>query len=35
MKKQGHVTTIQVMDLVLECVADYGSNGHYIATQLL
>jgi hypothetical protein len=33
-KKQGDITIKEVMDLVLKCGADYGSNEHDIATQL-
>ncbi|PVH39226.1 hypothetical protein PAHAL_5G459500 [Panicum hallii] len=33
-KKQGEVTISEIMDLVLDCGADYGSNEHDIATQL-
>jgi hypothetical protein len=31
-KKQGDITIKEVMDLVLKCGADYGSNEHDIAT---
>jgi hypothetical protein len=33
-KKEGGVTIKEVMDLVLECGADYGTNEHFVATQL-
>jgi hypothetical protein len=33
-KKCNEVTVKHVMDLVVECGADYGSDEHFIATQL-
>ena len=33
-KKEGGVSIKEVMDVVLDCGADYGSNEHDIATQL-
>ncbi|CAO2200826.1 unnamed protein product [Urochloa humidicola] len=32
--KLGEVTIPQVMDAVIKCGADYGTNEHYIATEL-
>jgi hypothetical protein len=34
LKKEGGVTIKEVMDHVLECGADYGTNEHSVATQL-
>jgi hypothetical protein len=33
-KKAGEITIKEVMDLVLVCGADYGTNEHFVATQL-
>lgn len=33
-KKLAEVTVKQVMDIVLECGADYGTDEHFIATEL-
>jgi hypothetical protein len=33
-KKSREVTVQQIMDLVLDCGADYGTNEHFIATEL-
>jgi hypothetical protein len=33
-KKEGEITIKEVIDLVLECGADYGTNEHFVATQL-
>jgi hypothetical protein len=33
-KKEGQITIKEVMDIILECGADYGTNEHFIATQL-
>jgi hypothetical protein len=33
-KKEGEITIKEVMDLSLECGADYGTNEHFVATQL-
>ncbi len=33
-KKLGEVTVQQVMDLVLDCGAEYDTNEHFIATEL-
>jgi hypothetical protein len=33
-KKEGGVTIKEVMDLILECGEDYGTNEHFVATQL-
>jgi hypothetical protein len=33
-KKSSEVTVQQIMDLVLDCGADYGTNEHFIATEL-
>jgi hypothetical protein len=33
-KKEGEITIKEVMKLVLECGADYGTNEHFVATQL-
>jgi hypothetical protein len=33
-KKEGQITIKEVMDIILECGADYGTNEHFIVTQL-
>jgi len=33
-KKSSDVTVQQIMELVLDCGADYGTDEHYIATEL-
>jgi len=33
-KKSSEVTVQQIMDLILDCGADYGTDDHYIATEL-
>lgn len=33
-KKSNEVTVQQIMDLILDCGADYGSDEHFIATEL-
>jgi hypothetical protein len=33
-KKEGEIAIKEVMNLVLECGADYGTNEHFVATQL-